>query len=542
MSLGGLKTRAIMGPVRPHHLLPLALLLAACGKGNFRSGAGSTKGGGTITYPLNVKSTTIDPGKVNDYYMFELSQNVVEGLVAYDEKNELVPWLAGKWELINGGRTYLFHIRRNVKFTNGRPLVADDFRKSWERYLSPKFASPMAATYLGSIVGVKAFTEGKASSISGVKVIDDHTLRVTLDKPRPYYLGNFCVTQTTVIDTEVAGPSEVTSIDKIVGTGPFKYEKLSPDEEILLAANPTYWGGRPKIDHIRRPMVTEPAARLNRFRAGEFDFLEIGRQEGQSLSPEEAKAGNMKTEDRAVLFFLTPGLNAYAPFRNVHVRRAFALAIDRHKLVEDLLSGFPEATGLVPHGIPARVENYKGLTFDPAAARKELASAGYPDGKGLPAIELDYSLLSPEFRVIAEAVATDLQRNLNITVRPKLLEWSAYLDRRAHGKIEFGVLTWTADYLDPQNFLSLQLASTGAENKEGLSDPEVDALFAKADVETRPEVRLDLNRQSERLATEHVLRIPICMSAIPVLRSSRIKGFRTNAFGPMPLLKAEIVR
>ena len=519
-------------------VLPLALLVAGCGKGHFTA---SPRGGGdTLVYPLQAKNTTLDPGKVNDLYTAELLQNVVEPLVAYDERNEIVPWLAERWDVENGGRTYVFHLRKGVRFSNGRLLVASDFKWCWERVLAKGFASPSAANYLGNILGVPDYLAGKAKEIAGVKVVDDATLRVSLDLPRPYYLGNLTVPQSAVFAKEAAGLQEATAVGAVVGTGPFVLAKLTPDAELDLDANPVYWGGKPGVAHVRRPIVTDPSARLSRFLGGEFDYLEVSRPDAQTLDPSRAKRGHLRFEPRPNLQYLVLGEKAYAPFRDPRVRQAVAMAIDRKHLVGDLLAGYTEAKGLVPHGVPGYQKDYAGVSYDPVSAKRLLAQAGYPGGRGLPPLEFDWTSTIAENRLIAESVATDLKKNLGFPTKPIQLEWGAYLDKQDRGEIQLGVVGWSADYLDPQNFVSMQVASFGPQDKEGFKDAEVDRLCAQADSELDPAKRAGLYRRAERRAIEQAARIPIFMMNQPIMTSDRVKGLRTNAIGIMPVVKVRL--
>ena len=519
-------------------LLPLLLVLAGCSKGNFTA---APKGGGdTLVYPLQAKNTTLDPGKVNDLYMAEVLQNVVEPLVTYSERNEIVPCLAESWDLKDGGRTYVFHLRKGVRFTNGRPLVASDFKGCWERVLAREYASPSAGNYLGNIQGVPEYAAGKAKEIAGVRALDDATLQVTLDRPRPYYLGNLTVPQASVYAKEAAGPREATTVESIVGTGPFRLAKLVPDAELDLDANSGYWGGAPAIAHVRRPIITDPSQRLSRFLGGELDYLELSRQDALTLDKDRAKTGNLHFEPRPNLSYLVLGEKAYAPFRDARVRRALAMAIDRKHLVGDLLAGYDEARGLVPHGVPGYQADYTGVPYDPASARRLLAQAGHPGARGLPDLEFAWTSTAAENRVIVESVATDLQKNLGLRVKPVQTEWGAYLDRQDRGRIALGLVGWSADYLDPQNFVSMQVASFGPQDKEGFKDADIDALCLRADSEPDPKLRADLYRKAERRAIEQAARVPIYMVNQPLMTSRRVRGLRTNAIGIMPLAKVRL--
>lgn len=490
-----------------------------------------------MIYPLEVESTTIDPAMTVDPQMTELLQNVAEGLVAYDERNRIAPLLAETWDVSDRGRTYTFHIRKGVTFSNGRPLVADDFRWTWERNLAPKLAAPLAIDYLGAIVGAKVFAAGKADHISGIRVLDDSTLQVTIEKPRPYFLGDLVVAS-AVIAREAAGPKAVTSSAGLVGTGPYKLVSYRPNEEIRLDANRGYWQGPPRLAHIRRPIVLDPATRLNRFLAGDLDLVTVGRQEAAVLSP------NLRARLRLVPIaqtsWLSLGQKGYPPFRDVRVRQAFAMSIDRNRLVTDLLSGTSPAFGLIPHGVPGYDPSYRGLPFDPARARALLAEAGYPGGRGLPSVELSYSSAYAENRIIAEAAATDLARYLNVRVKAVLLEQGALFEKAKRGALQMGIGYWAADYLDPQNFVSMQVSSSGPVNRTGFRDLQVDALCAKADGEANPDLRLSLYRQAERRAVGLAARIPIFMTNAPILISGHVKDLKFNALSLMSMASVQI--
>lgn len=209
-------------------------LSCGCSRGNFNAHKGADA---VLTYPLEAKVTTLDPGKVQDVDMTDVLDNVFEGLVAYDEKNALAPRLAERWDVKDGGRTFVFHLR-DAKFSDGSPVRAADFKRSWERNLSKSLASPVASDYLGAIVGAKDVVDGKAKELAGVKAIDDRTLNVTLDKPRPYFLGNLTYPCAFVLSPK-APVGEISKVEEAVGTGPFRLSKVQEDAQVDLAANST---------------------------------------------------------------------------------------------------------------------------------------------------------------------------------------------------------------------------------------------------------------------------------------------------------------
>lgn len=520
-------------------LLPLALLAVACGKGNFNDRKAPAAGEAVLTYPLDNKVTTLDPGRVQDVIMTDIMTNVYEGLVAYDEKNVIGPGLAERWDVKDGGRTFVFHLRP-AKFQDGREFMADDVRWTWERNLSRSLASPVAADYLGAIIGVKEYADGKAATISGIKVVDPRTLSVTLDKPRPYFLGNLTYPCTFVLSRDSVGPKEIRTVKEAVGTGPFRLTKVVEDTQVDMTAFEGYWGGKPNVAKIARPVVIDGATRLSGFRNGLYDLLALPRSDVSNVQSDPKLKANLSFAPRPSVFYFLLNQKEYAPFRDVRVRKAFAMALDRERMVADLLAGQTVAHGLVPPGIPGYQDDYKGVGFDSKAAQALLAQAGYPNGKGLPTVELDYRANRPDSRVACEAAATAWRKQLNAPVVTKALELGALLDRRNKDLLQMSLLSWNADYLDPQNFLSLLMTSTTKLNHDGFHDAEFDRLCAEADVDPDPAHRTDLYRRAERIAVEKVARIPLYFERQPMLVSPRLEGLRTNLFGLMPHTKVQI--
>lgn len=525
--------------MRSARFLPLLLLVVGCAKGNFNDRKASSAS--VLTYPISAKVTTLDPGKVQDVDMGDVLGNVFEGLVAYDEQNKLAPRLAEKWEFKDGGRTIVFHLRP-AKFQNGRTVTADDFIWSWKRNLGKPLNSPVASDYLAGIVGVAEFADGKASDIPGVKALDEKTLQVTLDKPRPYFLGNLTYPCTFVMAKEAAKATEMRSPAEAVGTGPFKMTRVADDIEVDLEAFADYWEGKPKIEKIARPIVVDPATQLSRYRNGEFDIMTLQRQDVENVRKDPKLAGELQLQPRPAIFYFMLNQLTYKPFRDERVRKAFALTLNRQKIVGDLLEGKRIANGLVPPGVMGYQEGYKGLPYDPETARKLLAAAGYPGGKGLPTLELTYREGKPDARLACEAAATGWKRDLGAPVQPRAMQWAALLERRNRNELDMTLSSWFADYLDPQNFLSLIMSSTSAMSHDGFHDPVFDDLCARADVEQDEAKRVALYQEAERRAVEEAARLPLYYEQEPVLISKRVRGVRSNLFGLMPHTKVEVAR
>lgn len=514
-----------------------ALLIGGCAKGDFKEKA-SQGSGNVLRYPLNTVPTTLDPGVVQDGDTIDALQQVYEGLVTWGEDNQPKPLLAEKWDIEDGGKTYVFTIKKGVKFHNGRELKAEDFKWSWERACSSDLASETISAYLGDVVGLMDMKNGKADSISGVTVVDDYTLKVEIDKPRPYFLGKLTYLVSAVVAKEALdGKSEIRNVQQMVGTGPFKATSYEPAQMLKLAANEDYHGGRPALDAIERPVITDSATRLNKYRTGELDLCLLQRQDVKGIQEDPKFASHLTFYSRPSIYYV--GINVtgkdYAAFKDIRVRQAIAMAIDRERIAKDILGGINEpAYSIVPPGVLGHREKGAFIPYDPVKAKQLLAEAGYPDGKGLPPVEFRFRDGQRDVSLVAEEIVSQLKANLNLTLNPRITEWKAYLERYNKGQNAIYHMRWAADYLDPQNFLSHMLATGSPENHHGYSNPRFDALCAEADALLDNDKRLPLYAEAEDIALQDATWIPIYFQRDAELINPRVKGLRESLFGHLP--------
>ncbi len=519
-------------------LLAVGLLFGGCIPTHSKLAAGNT-----LRLPMQTNPAFIDPARSQDDYSQMIVLQVFEGLVQRGEDGHVIPCLAEKWELTDGGKSYVFHLRDGVKFSNGDPVTADDVKYSIERAANPAIKSSIAETYLGDIVGLVDKVHDRAKEVSGVTVIDPKTVKITIDKPRPYFLGKLCFPISAVVNKRFAKMDQVmTAPEELVGTGPFVLKRYVEDQVVVLDANEKYWGGRPKIDHIEQPILKDAVTRLNQFKAGDLDAIQLQTRDVAALKSDPTLGSEVQVYSRAGVDYVAMNSEVYPPFAKRGVRRAFAMAIDRKKLVESLLSGVHEvATGI----LPKEVLGYRPQTaippFDPAAAKKELADAGFPGGQGLPALDLYFRSNDEDQKIVAQAIQEDLKTNLGVEVSVKPVEWGTFLDRINHRQVAFYTLGWLADYVDPQNFLSTLLTTTGAENRSHYSNPEVDRLCAEADVlpEKDPK-RLADYAKAEDLILDDAGWIALYFNREPWLVSTRAKGIRHAFFGWLPHTQVDL--
>ena len=275
---------------------------------------------------------------------------VFSGLVSLDPHLNIAPDLAETWDVSADGTVYTFHIRQNAKFHNGRDVTADDVAFSWERAASPELASDTVLTYLGDIVGVREKVNGQAATISGVKVIDEKTLQVTIDAPKPYFIMKLTFPTAFVVDKENVSAGEEW-VREPNGTGPYILTEWRSYEYMLYEANPDFYLGAPSIPYIVYLLYAGDDVRL--FETGEIDVAGVGLYSAERiLDPTEPLNANLVTGVNLCTSYVVFDATV-PPFDDVNVRKAFSMAFDRQRYVDVLYRGLTlPAVGLYPPGLP----------------------------------------------------------------------------------------------------------------------------------------------------------------------------------------------
>ncbi len=510
------------------------------------------KSGNVFRYALTTEPTDLDPARVEDGTTIDLLQQVFEGLVRWNVNNEIEPNLAVKWDLSADGKTYTFHLRKDVKFHNGRLMTADDFKYSFERACAPATKSTTPISYLKDIVGAADCIQGKAKDISGIKVIDSNTLQITIDDFKPYWMGNMTYPCAYVVCKE-AIEKNGGKLDEIsaVGTGPFKFKEFRRGYQVVLEANTDYHFGRPKLDEIYRPIIKDAITRLNKYEADELDILtDVSPHDLDHINADPKLKADLKSFKRSATWYI--GLNSAAkgsPFGNRDVRRAFAMAIDKGEAVRIALKGQADvADGIVPPGIAGYDQPIKPIPYDPVQAKALLAKAGYPDGKGFPTLTLSFRQDLPQVADTAQVIFKQLKNNLGIDIQLRPMEWAQFLTERTNKTMALSHLRWSADYLDPQNFLSVLLHSSkivnGAEdhpeNGVGYANPVYDKLCDSADVEHNSKLRMQMYHQAEQMAVDDAPWVPIYFQRDLELDKPRVHNLRDSLLGHLPHLTTTV--
>jgi oligopeptide transport system substrate-binding protein len=486
----------------------------------------------TVETPLSlygIDPHTLDPAVSGEMTSHEYIMQIFSGLVRLDENLEPAPDISREWKVSKDGRTYTFYLNRNVKFHNGQEVKAGDVKYSWERACSPDTGSHTAATYLGDIVGAKEMLAGVSKDISGVRVLDDYTLEVTIEAPRSYFLFKLCYPTAFVVDKANVKSGGVWW-KRPNGTGPFKLKQWSENELLVLERNELYYGEVPKIPSVNYHLWAGVPMRM--YETGEIDVTSVYLDYIDRVT-DEAGPFYRDLEIVPELSLNYIGFNcSRPPFDDVNIRRAFTMAIDKDKLVSlvyrDMVA---RADGILPPGIPGFNEVLSGLHYDVEGARQLIKASRYGDVSALPPITITTAGWGGQISQALEAIVHEWRTNLGVNVKVRQLEPEWFFYNLMEEKDEMYITGWIADYPHPQNFLEV-LFGSGVENNYGeYSNPEVDELLERAGMEMDSGRSLKMYQEVEQKLVDDAACLPLWFGENYILVKSYVKGYRLNGMG-----------
>jgi len=485
-------------PAPVHRLLAvaaIALLVVGCGRGRDRD---------TLYVSLDADPTTFDPALIQDVAGGEIAAKLFNGLVRYDEQSRLVGDLAEGYDVSDDGRTFTFHLRREVRFANGDAVTAADVKFSLERLLLPATHAPRTWV-LEKVVGYDAFRRGELAELAGVQVVDAHTVTITLDEPFAPFLSRLTLPGGSILPRAEVERLGEEFASHPVGSGPFVLERYKPSESVTLRANPDYFDGPPGIKRLVYRIVKEPMPRVAEFRRGALDVISIP----------QTRLDQFQTDPELKRLVIgEPGLNTYflgfnctkAPFDDVRVRRALSMAVDRASLIATILKDRAvSAAGPIPPGLPGYDPTLKGYGYDPEAAKALLEAAGWDWDR-----EVEIILPSAKETIDLINSVADCFSRLGLKVRVSPRERSTFKVLLRRGEFDFYYYSWWADYMDAENFLAplfLAAAERAGGNATGYANPEVDRLIRAAQREMDETKRTGLYREIQRRVVADAPRI-----------------------------------
>jgi ABC-type oligopeptide transport system substrate-binding subunit/DNA-binding SARP family transcriptional activator len=481
-------------------------------------------------HPLRVSwrdPPTLDPSVAFDNESLGVVDQLFSGLVRQCPDMAVVPDVARTWEILENGQRYVFHLRDDVYWSDGTPVTAPDFEFAWRRALDPTTQSRGAAL-LYDVEGAWAFHRGthSGSNSLGVHALNPRTLLVELERPTAYFPSLLASCPTYPLPRHVVeahGP-RWTDAANIVTNGPFHLKAWSPGESLILSRNLNYHGvfcGN--LECIELSLRPDIPPNLDLYEGDRLDVLCLW-----SFSTPQRDRARRRQPDEYItipaLATLYAGFNTRrSPFDDLRVRQAFAMATDRSGLGEAVARGdSPAATGgFIPPGMPGHSAGI-GLPYDPDRARQLLAEAGYPGGHGFPVVEAS----TVPYRAAREGVFLRRQWHeiLGVEVTWTPLEWSPFLNRLVREPLDLFLISWTADYADPDDFMR----TSAFRRYTGWQCQSYDRLVDRARHVMVQNQRIELYQQADRILADQVPIIPIAHPAWHLLVKPWVTRFPTS--------------
>lgn len=498
-----------------------------------------------------------------------VASQVYQGLVKYNPGSlEIEPCLAKAWEIDANGVDYTFHLRRNVFFHDnacfpegqGRAFKASDVAYCFTRLCTSSGDNKLFGMFRDRVLGAARYYEQsmagsvKGETVPGIKVIDDYTVRITLTKPFAPFLHVLAHNACWIFPREAYQKYGTDMRSKCIGTGPFVLTDIDAGRKVSFVRNYNYWeqdefGNRlPYLDSLKFTFNREKKVELTMMKNGQLDLSWNIRAQDVTALLEEITTTKASSEAKFQLVSNGSfGAQYYALlhtspiFENVHVRRAFNMAVDQEKIVNDVLSGVgrPAIHGFVPTLSGYDASSVTGLAFDSEVARKELALAGYPGGRGFPVITLYFNEGGGVNRAVAETIQKMLKANLGITILVEAQSFSTLIERFTTGKYDIWRTGWLADYPDPENLLKLFYGKPVPEEPNAISFPNshryvnarFDSIFELALAEINPNKRSQLYMQCDQILVDDAAFLALYSDEYFTVLAENVRNLPQNAMG-----------
>lgn len=496
---------------------------------------GCTQEGAPTERPLRValpgQPTTLDPALASDSISSMVLAQLYEGLTRHDAALHIQPALAKSWAFSSDYKTITFTLRKDIKWSDGKPIHAQDFVYAWTRLLNPATKAEYAY-FLYDIKGAEAYNTGKgAAKDVGVVARSATQLEVTLNRPAPYFphIPSFMVTYPVRKDVVDAHGDLWTLPEHMVTTGPFVLKTHQRDYRMTLTPNPHYVLEPVRVKRLELYQISEKSTALNLFVSGHLDVvLDLLPLAIPSTKSHPGYYNGPKLEVRYVGFRMDK-----APMNDVQVRQALSMAIDRRQLPRVLRGGEIETNTWLPSGMFGHVPTV-GPKHDPEAARERLSKAGFPKGKGFPKLTLLFRA-GDDWRLMAENLQEQWRDVLGIEIAIQVRDQKVFFQEISDPKNPppMHLARWTADFPDPENFMGLFKSNSG-NNSLGFASAAYDDLIDQAVKTDDRAKRLELYTQAQAILLEaQTAMAPLYVNAQNHLVRPGLKGLEFNAMGDL---------
>jgi oligopeptide transport system substrate-binding protein len=522
---------------RPWNFLWLSLcllLLAGCGTSTVTANSGVKVRPAVkqvLVFPnVGVQDfDNLDPAEGSNENSLLAMDMIYSGLVRLDQNLNVIADQA-TWMISPNQKVYTFYLKPGITFSDGTPVTAQTYAYTFSRALLPTFQSGNAILYFGNIVGATAVNTGKTQVLSGIKVINNVTLVITLSRPTAYFLQAlanplaFPLNQKSIQRYGEANWSE-DLVGNGVGTGPFIVKSWEHGTKMVFVPNQRYYGPHTNLSEVDMIFASDPHTAFQAYQGGQYNL--VWNMLPSDLAAAHGLSGyvNQALLETDALFFNTQT----APFNQLALRQAFAYAIDKTTLTQSALfnSAVPAPT-IIPPGIPGYQPNLTALSFDRVKALSSLESI-YPDISQVPSITFSYPTSSVS-STLAATLQAMWQAALGIRVQLLPVETDAYNIEVAAHQVQFGFTQWNADFPDPYDALALNLLSTAPGNDGQWQNDQFDQLIQQAE-QSSGSTRFALYAQAEQLAITNVGWLPLDHETLAAVIPTYVHGVSLNSMG-----------
>jgi len=475
------------------------------------AGGDDPKQGGVFT-ALWSDPPTLDPHLVTDGTSYGIVIEIYSGLVRLGSNpaNPFEPDLAESWSVLEGGTVYEFKLRNGLVFSNGDPVTAQDFKWSFERAAHPDTASTVAEEFLGDIVGIQDIVDGNAATAEGIEVVDERTLRITIDAPKAYFIAKLTYPTAFVLNKNNVESLGRNWVDEPVSTGPFTLKEYRIGQRIRLARNDNFWDRSAYLDEVVFNLAGGVAMAM--YENDEIDVTGVGLADLERVQDPTEDLNKDLVEVPPNFAVSYVGFNIdEAPFDDANFRQALNHAVDKQLIADQVFSNLVKpAYGIIPPGFPGFSAEIKGLEFDPELAQDLLNQSAYADPSTRPRIVLTVPGTGGSPGLTTEVVADMWRQNLGIEIEIQQVEWATYIQDLHRGRLQaWSGLSWQADYPDPQTFIDVLFRSNSAINYGGYSNSQVDEYVVAAQTEQDATKRVELYNDAEQLVVSEAAWLPL---------------------------------
>jgi ABC-type oligopeptide transport system substrate-binding subunit len=491
---------------------------------------GSAAGVQAADRPVRIFSgdaSTLDPAEQGDVTSASISAQLFETLTTFDADLRLQPALAQSWRVDEGGIRVVFHLRPDLRFSDGTPLRAADVVRSWLRLIDPADPSPLASLML-VVEGASAYMAGDGDASAVGLRADDAAgdVTVTLARPASDFPDVVSGPSFGIVPPGADKAGAFSPSDRFVGSGGY----IATDEsasELTLRANAVYWAGAPAIETIALVSDLGGRSAVEVFEDGDLDYAPISSFDATWIAYDRTLGPQLREVPSIAVEYY--GFDTTRPpFDDVRIRRAFGMAVDWRRIAElgATDDGVTPATSMVPPGIPGRSERDFLPTHDPAAARALLADAGFPDGAGFPTVTMQTSGGSFD-----RAFVEEVRRELGIDLAYETMDFQTYFVRLEEAPPAICTLSWIADYPGRDDFLGVLLGSDSTNDYGGWTSPEFDAAIQEAAAAGDPAATSAAFDRAESIVQRDVPVVPVAYGNGWALSRSGLLGAGQNGLG-----------